>query len=76
MKIFVDKSYGKGFGVFAAENIKQEDIIEESPVLVLTEEDTKIINQTVLENYGFIWGGLLTVRKNVNICYHLVSNVS
>jgi SET domain-containing protein len=45
-----------GKGVFAAEDIPGDTIIEISPVLVLSTTDRKEVEKTVLYNYIFEWG--------------------
>ena len=45
-----------GRGVFTAEDIKAGIIIEISPVIVMTKEDRKLLDQTLLYNYIFEWG--------------------
>lgn len=47
---------GKGRGVFATAEIKEGEIIECCPVVVLDKEDTHQIDSTILYNYYFSWG--------------------
>jgi SET domain-containing protein len=49
-----------GRGVFTSENIDPGAIVEESPVIVMSREERKLLDQTLLYNYIFEWG----VRKN------------
>lgn len=44
-----------GRGVFAAENIQKDEIIEVVPVLFLPLDDYKIAKKTRLKNYYFMW---------------------
>ncbi len=46
----------RGRGVFAAEKIKANTIIEISPVLVLSAKDRKQVEKTRLFDYIFEWG--------------------
>lgn len=45
-----------GRGVFTSENIDEGTVIEESPVIVMTREDRKLLDQTLLHDYIFEWG--------------------
>ena len=54
--LFVDKTKGKGRGVFTKERIPSGTRIETSPVLVLSYDDTEIVDKTKLHNYIFLWG--------------------
>jgi SET domain-containing protein len=46
----------RGRGVFATEAIEAQTILEISPVLVLSMEDRKKAEETLLYNYIFEWG--------------------
>lgn len=52
----MQKSKGKGRGVFTTEDIPAGTRIETSPVLVLDHEDTVLADRTFLHNYIFLWG--------------------
>ena len=54
--IYIDKSDQKGRGVFAKEPIPANTIIEASPVIVMSAEERKLLDQTLLHNYIFEWG--------------------
>ncbi|WP_291912580.1 SET domain-containing protein [Chitinophaga sp. CB10] len=54
--LYVQKSKGKGRGVFTNEDIPAGTRIETSPVLVLDHEDTVLADRTFLHNYIFLWG--------------------
>lgn len=47
---------GKGRGVVANRPIRQGEVIERSPVIVLPVEQCAHLEQTLLENYVFLWG--------------------
>lgn len=49
-------SGNKGRGVFTSEAIAKDQIIEISPVVVLSAKDRKQIEKTELFNYIFEWG--------------------
>lgn len=53
--IEIKNTKNKGKGVFATADIEENTLIEISPVIVLSERDTKIINDTHLYNYYFSW---------------------
>ncbi|MBN1380913.1 MAG: SET domain-containing protein-lysine N-methyltransferase [Deltaproteobacteria bacterium] len=46
----------KGRGVFALRNFRYGEILERSPVIVLSAEHWKICEKTDLHNYAFGWG--------------------
>jgi SET domain-containing protein len=54
--LYVDKTKGKGRGVFTTESIPAGTRIEISPVLVLSHDDTQTVDTTKLHNYIFLWG--------------------
>jgi SET domain-containing protein len=45
-----------GRGVFASSNISSGTIIEVSPVIVMSSEERKLLDQTTLHDYIFEWG--------------------
>ena len=45
-----------GRGVFTSENINKGTIVEESPVIVMTNDERKLLDQTLLHDYIFEWG--------------------
>ena len=47
---------GKGRGVFTTEDIGKGTVIEISPVIVMSREDRKLLDQTLLHDYIFEWG--------------------
>ena len=55
-QLYIDKSPGKGRGVFTKEPIAANAIIEESPVIVMSAEERKLLDQTLLHDYIFEWG--------------------
>ncbi len=54
--IYIDKSDGIGRGVFTKESIPANTIIEGSPVIVMSSEERKLLDQTLLHDYIFEWG--------------------
>jgi SET domain-containing protein len=53
----VGESPGRGRGIFATVDIPEGTVIEECPVIVIPLEEVETINQTVLRDYHFMWGG-------------------
>ena len=45
-----------GRGVFTSANIDEGTVIEESPVIVMSKEERKLLDQTLLHDYIFEWG--------------------
>ena len=45
-----------GRGVFTSENIEEGKLIESSPVIVMSMEERKLLDQTLLHDYIFEWG--------------------
>ena len=46
---------GKGRGIFAKKALKKDAILETAPVIVMTHEDRKLLDQTLLHDYIFEW---------------------
>ena len=65
-KIYIAQSKipNAGRGVFAAIAINKGDVIEICPVFVLPRKDYKVIKQTALRNYYFMWG-----KVTVGVCF-------
>ncbi|MEN9339613.1 MAG: hypothetical protein RIQ62_925 [Bacteroidota bacterium] len=47
----------RGWGVFSHEDIEADTLIEISPVVVMTQDEKKLLDQTTLYNYIFDWQG-------------------
>ena len=45
-----------GRGVFTSEDIVAETVVEVSPVIIMSNEERKLLDQTLLYNYIFEWG--------------------
>jgi SET domain-containing protein len=54
--LFIAPAPGMGRGVFTNENIEAGTIVEVSPVLVMSLEERKLLDQTLLHDYIFEWG--------------------
>ena len=54
--LFISETASMGLGVFTSESIEKGTVIETSPVIVMSLEERKLIDQTLLHNYIFEWG--------------------
>ena len=54
--LYIEKSNGKGRGVFTKQIIPPDTIIEISPVIVMSAEERILLDQTLLHDYIFEWG--------------------
>jgi len=51
------KDTGKyGNGIYATRDIKKDELIEVSPVLISPKKEWKYLKKTILVNYCFFWG--------------------
>ena len=55
-QLYIDESAGKGRGVFTKTTIPANTIVEISPVIVMSAEERKLLDQTLLHDYIFEWG--------------------
>ena len=56
--LFVDKTDSMGRGVYTAETIAPDTVVEVSPVLVMSADDRTYLDKTALHDYIFEWGDL------------------
>ena len=54
--LYIEKSKGKGRGVFTKQIIPANTIVEISPVIVMSAEERIMLDQTLLHDYIFEWG--------------------
>jgi SET domain-containing protein len=54
--LFIAPSGDKGKGVFTSEPIEKDTIIEIAPVIIMSKEERKLLDQTKLHDYIFEWG--------------------
>ena len=54
--LYIDEAGQKGRGVYTSVAIPANTVVEESPVIVLSPEDRKKIEETLLHYYIFEWG--------------------
>ncbi|MBK7764322.1 MAG: SET domain-containing protein-lysine N-methyltransferase [Bacteroidetes bacterium] len=55
--LFTAITENKGWGVFTSTPIKRNQMIEVSPVIVMTAKEKLVLDQTTLYNYIFDWQG-------------------
>jgi uncharacterized protein len=55
--LYIANSHNRGRGVFTSENLAAGTIIEISPVIVMSGNERIMLDQTLLHDYIFIWGG-------------------
>lgn len=55
--LYIDSTEQKGRGVFTNEPIAAQVIIEIAPVIVMEQKDWLLLDQTLLHDYIFEWGG-------------------
>ena len=53
--IYIASTEHKGRGVFTALEILADSVIEICPLILIPTEETKLIDQTTLYNYYFVW---------------------
>ena len=53
--VFIAATESKGRGVFTSEEIEEGAVIEESPVIIMTGAERKLLDQTLLHDYIFEW---------------------
>jgi SET domain-containing protein len=54
--VFTARSKGMGRGVYTSRSLDKDMIIEIAPVIVMTGQDRKLLDQTLLHDYIFEWG--------------------
>lgn len=54
--LFIAPTKTMGRGVFTNEDIEAGTMIEISPVVVMSDEERKLLDQTLLHDYIFEWG--------------------
>ena len=49
-QVQIGETEGKGRGIFAKKDLKAELVIETAPVIVMTPDDRKLLDQTLLHD--------------------------
>jgi uncharacterized protein len=55
--LYIADSSSRGRGVFSSEPLPVGTIIEIAPVIVMNAADRVLLDQTLLHDYIFLWGG-------------------
>lgn len=55
--LYIKRTKKKGRGVFTSKELRKGTTIEVSPVIVMSNKDRKLIDETLLHDYIFEWGG-------------------
>ena len=53
--IYITVTQQKGRGVFTKKSIKEDTVVEIAPVIVMSDEERKLLDQTLLHDYIFEW---------------------
>ncbi len=53
--LYVQMINGKGRGIFSRSSLRSDLIIEIAPVIVMTDAERKLLDQTLLHDYLFEW---------------------
>jgi uncharacterized protein len=54
--LYIAPAARMGRGVFTAEALEKNSLIEVAPVIVMSREDRRLLDQTLLHDYIFEWG--------------------
>lgn len=54
--LFIAPAGNMGRGVFTSENLEADSAIEIAPVIVMSHDERKLLDQTLLHDYIFEWG--------------------
>jgi SET domain-containing protein len=54
--LFIAPTEKMGRGVFTSDDIQADTVVEISPVLIMSLDDRKLLDQTLLHDYIFEWG--------------------
>jgi SET domain-containing protein len=54
--LFIAPTENRGRGVYTSEDIEEGVVVEVSPVVVMSLEERKLLDQTLLHDYIFEWG--------------------
>jgi uncharacterized protein len=54
--LYIDNTKEMGRGIFTSQDLANDTIIEESPVIVMSKEEREHLDKTLLHDYIFEWG--------------------
>ncbi|MFM9021963.1 MAG: SET domain-containing protein-lysine N-methyltransferase [Sediminibacterium sp.] len=69
-ELYIEVSEGRGRGVFTRSQLAAGEVVEVSPVLVLSQEEMREVEKTRLHDYIFEWG---EERKNCCVAWGYLS---
>ncbi len=55
--LFINTTENMGRGIFTSSAIEAGTVVEISPVIVMSAEERKLLDKTLLHDYIFEWGG-------------------
>lgn len=67
--LYIAQTDHMGRGVFTAESIEAGTVVEVSPVIIMSSEERKLLDKTLLHDYIFEWG------EDKNHCCMALGNV-
>ena len=53
--LYIGEAGNKGRGVFTKKPLKADTVVETSPVIVMSNDDRKLLDKTLLHDYIFEW---------------------
>lgn len=56
MRLYIAHTEDKGRGVFTSVEFNRGDVIELCPVIIISEKDRTILDQSKMYDYYFVWG--------------------
>ena len=54
--LYIADSPGRGRGVYTSQDLNPNELIEESPVIVMSGTERGLLDKTLLHDYIFAWG--------------------
>src|SRR5580658_3308859 len=54
-QLYIGETGNKGRGVFTKKKLRTDEVIEIAPVIVMTAEERKLLDETLLHDYIFEW---------------------
>lgn len=69
--LFIAPTTEMGRGVFTSEDIEPGTVVETSPVIVMSQDERKLLDKTLLHDYIFEWGGEKDHAIGIGCCMAL-----
>ncbi|HYF29836.1 MAG TPA: SET domain-containing protein [Chitinophagaceae bacterium] len=54
--LYIGPAKNMGRGVYTSQDLEKDTIVEIAPVIVMSKDDRKLLDQTLLHDYIFEWG--------------------